>query len=64
MNLLEVNSICKTYGEGETAVHALKEVNFSVSKGEFVAVVGESGSANSRNRKYQSDCPPKLQKSV
>ena len=44
MNLFEVNSICKTYGEGETAVHALKEVNFSVSKGEFVAVVGESGS--------------------
>lgn len=44
MNLLEVNSICKTYGEGEAAVHALKEVSFSVSKGEFVAVVGESGS--------------------
>ena len=47
MNLLEVNSICKTYGEGEAAVHALKEVNFSVSKGEFVAVVGESGSGKS-----------------
>ena len=47
MNLLEVNSICKTDGEGETAVHALKEVNFSVSKGEFVAVVGESGSGKS-----------------
>ena len=47
MNLLEVNSICKNYGEGETAVHALKEVNFSVSKGEFVAVVGESGSGKS-----------------
>ena len=47
MNLLEGNSICKTYGEGETAVHALKEVNFSVSKGEFVAVVGESGSGKS-----------------
>ena len=47
MNLLEVNSICKTYGEGENAVHALKEVNFSVSKGEFVAVVGESGSGKS-----------------
>ena len=28
MNLLEVNSICKTYGEGETAVHALKEGKF------------------------------------
>lgn len=47
MNLLEVNSICKTYSERETAVHALKEVNFSVSKGEFVAVVGESGSGKS-----------------
>ena len=47
MNLLEGNSICKTYGEGETAVHALKEINFSVSKGEFVAVVGESGSGKS-----------------
>ena len=47
MNLLEGNSICKTYGEGETDVHALKEVNFSVSKGEFVAVVGESGSGKS-----------------
>ena len=44
---MEVNSICKTYGEGEAAVHALKEVSFSVSKGEFVAVVGESGSGKS-----------------
>ena len=47
MNLLEVKSICKTYGSGETAVHALKNVNFSVPRGEFVAVVGESGSGKS-----------------
>lgn len=47
MNLLEVQSISKTYGSGETAVHALKEVSFSVPKGEFVAVVGESGSGKS-----------------
>lgn len=47
MNLLEVNSLCKTYGAGETAVHALKNVSFSVPKGEFVAVVGESGSGKS-----------------
>lgn len=47
MNLLEVNSICKTYGNDETAVEALKNVSFSVPKGEFVAVVGESGSGKS-----------------
>lgn len=47
MNLLEVNAICKTYGDGETAVQALKNVSFSVPKGEFVAVVGESGSGKS-----------------
>jgi len=47
MNLLEVNGICKTYGSGETAVKALKDVSFSVPKGEFVAVVGESGSGKS-----------------
>lgn len=47
MSLLEVNNICKTYGVDDTAVYALKDVNFTVSKGEFVAVVGESGSGKS-----------------
>lgn len=47
MNLLEVKSISKTYGSGETAVRALKNVSFCVPKGEFVAVVGESGSGKS-----------------
>lgn len=44
---MEVKDICKTYGNGETAVQALKHVSFSVPKGEFVAVVGESGSGKS-----------------
>ncbi len=47
MNLLEVQELCKTYGSGDTAVQALKNVTFSVPKGEFVAIVGESGSGKS-----------------
>ena len=47
MDLLEVKNISKTYGNGEVAVHALKQATFSVPKGEFVAVVGESGSGKS-----------------
>ena len=47
MDLLEVRSISKTYGSGETSVRALKKVNFSVPKGEYVAIVGESGSGKS-----------------
>ncbi|MEG1926488.1 MAG: ABC transporter ATP-binding protein [Ruthenibacterium sp.] len=47
MNLLEVHAINKTYGTGDTAVQALKNVSFSIPKGEFVAIVGESGSGKS-----------------
>ena len=47
MDLLEVRSISKTYGSGETSVRPLKKVNFSVQKGEYVAIVGESGSGKS-----------------
>ncbi|MGN1350085.1 MAG: ABC transporter ATP-binding protein, partial [Anaerovoracaceae bacterium] len=47
MSLLEVKNISKTYGRGATAVEALKNVSFSVEKGEFLAVVGESGSGKS-----------------
>ena len=47
MKLLEVKNLNKTYGHGETQVHALKDVSFSLDKGEFVAIVGESGSGKS-----------------
>lgn len=47
MNLLEVKNLCKTYGSGDYKVEALKNLSFSVSKGQFVAVVGESGSGKS-----------------
>ena len=47
MKLLEIQKLCKTYGSGETAVQALKNVSFSVQRGEYVAIVGESGSGKS-----------------
>ncbi len=47
MEILKVENLCKTYGKGETQVKALKNVSFSMQKGEFAAVVGESGSGKS-----------------
>ncbi|WMI80994.1 ABC transporter ATP-binding protein [Anaerotignum sp. MB30-C6] len=47
MEILKVEDLCKTYGEGEVRVDALKGVSFSLEKGEFTAVVGESGSGKS-----------------
>lgn len=47
MEILRVENLCKTYGEGDTKVKALDNVSFSVKKGEFVAIVGPSGSGKS-----------------
>ncbi len=47
MNILEIKHLCKVYGKGETQVNALDDVSFSVSQGEFVAIVGPSGSGKS-----------------
>ena len=46
MALLEVKHLKKTYTTrfGGTKVEALKDVEFSVEKGEYVAIMGESGS--------------------
>ena len=47
MEILRVENLSKTYGKGEAKVDALKNVSFSLEKGEFAAVVGESGSGKS-----------------
>ena len=47
MEILKVQQLCKTYGSGEAKVDALKNVSFSLEKGQFAAVVGESGSGKS-----------------
>lgn len=47
MKILQAENLIKIYGSGENEVHALDGVNFSVEKGEFIAIVGTSGSGKS-----------------
>ncbi|MFS4449689.1 ABC transporter ATP-binding protein [Maribacter sp. 2307UL18-2] len=44
MAYLELNNINKTYGEGENATEVLSDINLSIEEGEFVAIVGFTGS--------------------
>ena len=47
MEILKVENLSKVYGTGEARVEALKQVSFSMERGEFGAVVGVSGSGKS-----------------
>ena len=45
--VLQLDGVSRTYGEGATAVAALRNVNLTINAGEFVAVMGPSGSGKS-----------------
>ena len=51
MALLETKDLCKYYGSGATEVRALDGVTMRVDRGEFVAIVGTSGSGKSVRRR-------------
>ncbi len=42
--LVELNNVCKSYGEGKQKTSILKNINLSIKAGEFIAIVGFSGS--------------------
>ncbi len=45
--LIELRSVTRVYGEGTAAVHALRGVELKIGDGEFVAIMGSSGSGKS-----------------
>ena len=47
MEILRADGISKVYGRGDTQVIAVNQVSLSVSKGEFIAIMGPSGSGKS-----------------
>jgi len=45
--VIVVHRVTKTYGEGDTVVHALAGVSLAIQRGDFVAIMGASGSGKS-----------------
>ncbi len=45
--LIELSGITKTYGYGQSALHALRDVDLRIEEGDFMAVMGPSGSGKS-----------------
>ena len=45
--MIDLQNIYKIYETGDTTVHALDGINLHIDEGEFVAIVGQSGSGKS-----------------
>ncbi|RXJ80926.1 macrolide ABC transporter ATP-binding protein [Arcobacter sp. F2176] len=45
--VIEFKNIVKTYGKGEAITHALNGIDFSIRRGEFISIMGASGSGKS-----------------
>ena len=47
MEILKIENLKKTYGEGKTKVEALKNINLNVERGQMIAIMGPSGCGKS-----------------
>lgn len=47
MEIVRMENVVKSYGEGNNRIDALKGINLSIQQGEFVSIVGASGSGKS-----------------
>ena len=47
MNVLEFRNVTKSYKDGNNEIEALKETNFKIEEGQFIAIIGPSGSGES-----------------
>ncbi len=47
MSLIKLENVNKTYGKGNLAVNALKDINLEIEEGYFYSIVGKSGSGKS-----------------
>ena len=47
MNVLEFRNVTKSYQDGNKEIEALKETNFKIEEGKFIAIIGPSGSGKS-----------------
>ena len=45
--ILEVKNISKSFKDGHSTIEVLKDITFSIQKGEFAAILGSSGSGKS-----------------
>ena len=46
-NIITIRDLTKTFGEGESAVHALDHINLDIQKGEIFGIIGLSGAGKS-----------------